>query len=138
MIEDYEYLGVEYDIPTQIDTVCDLQPLMNTGTTVVTAEAIEAASYYHYQNGSYSNAPWLSEESGQSVPVFIFQYWQGNTTDYTLSAETCQLPDVLYGTGTTENTKRGTVFSVDLTDESSYCIHLYRMLIRHNLSTLII
>jgi uncharacterized protein YegL len=116
----YEYNGINYDVPLEVNSVCDLQTLMNTATTVATATSIRAASLYHYSTNQYADAPWLlSEGGGSSTAAYI--YWNANNTNITLSAETCQLPDVLYMTGAT-GIKEGVVYSVSLTDGSTQCM----------------
>ena len=102
---------------------------MDTTTTVVTAEAIEAAAYYHYTNSSMvSSAPWLLSEAGTPSPVSAFLYWGNNTTDYTLSGySSCQLPEILYGTGLTAtctgiDADTGCTWNVELIDRTQYCM----------------
>ena len=125
----FTYNSVNYSIPTIINTVCDLSPLMDTTTTVVTAESIEAAAYYHYTNSSMvSSAPWLLSEAGTPSSLAAFLYWSNNTTDYTLSGySSCQLPEILYGTGLTAtctgiDTDTGCTWNVELIDRTQHCM----------------
>jgi len=121
-----DYNGTDYTVPTQIFTVCDLQPMMNTGTTIVSSNSLLATNLYHFGlNNDYADAPWMVETAvaggAGASEVTVWLWWQSNATSYTLSAQTeCLLPDVLYSTGLTPTLR--SVYSVELTDGSVQCM----------------